>query len=218
MFPLGSASRRILSFPFMTVLVILLNAGAFYLELTQGNAFVAQWSAVPADIMQGRHLETLLTSMFLHGGWMHIIGNMVFLWAFAPPIEEGMGSGRFILFYLLGGIAAMATQMWVAPDSTVPALGASGAVAAVMGAYLVTYPRDQIRTLVLAPLFRVISIPAILLIGVWIATQVISVTTEMPAGESGGVAYFAHIGGAVFGAVTGLLFRRHLGVQPTSAG
>ena len=208
MFPLGSMSRNITGWPFVTLAIILINAGVFYLELTQGDAFVTRWSAVPADIMHGRHLESLLTSMFLHGGWLHIIGNMVFLWAFGPPIEEGMGPIRFLVFYLLGGTVAMATQMWADPHSTLPALGASGAVAAVMGAFLVTYPRDQIRTLILAPAVRVVSIPAIVLIGLWILTQVISVSTESTQANAGGVAYFAHIGGALFGAVTGRLLRR----------
>ena len=208
MFPLGSMSRSVTSWPFVTVLIILINAGVFYLELTQGNAFVTRWSAVPSEIMHGRHLEALVTSMFLHGGWLHIIGNMVFLWAFAPPIEEGMGPIRFLIFYLLGGVVAMATQMYVDPHSTLPALGASGAVAAVMGAFLVTYPGDRIRTLILAPVFRVVSIPAVVLIGLWILTQVISVSTEAAHANVGGVAYFAHIGGALFGAVTGRLFRR----------
>jgi len=208
MFPLGSVSRNITGWPFVTVLIILLNAGAFYLELAQGDAFIMRWSSVPAEITHGRHLETIVTSMFLHGGWMHIIGNMVFLWAFAPPMEDTMGSVRFLVFYLLGGMVAMAAQMAADPASTIPSLGASGAVAAVMGAFLVTYPRDQIRTLILAPVFRIVSIPAIVLIGLWILTQVISVSTETTEANTGGIAYFAHIGGAIFGAVTGRLFRR----------
>ena len=208
MFPLGSVSRSITSVPFVTVLVILINAGVFYLEMIQGDAFVMRWSAVANDITHGRHLETIVTSMFLHGGWMHIIGNMVFLWAFAPPMEGAMGSFRFVIFYLLGGAVAMAAQMYGDPNSTVPSLGASGAVAAVMGAFLVTYPRDQIRTLILAPTARIVSIPAIVLIGLWIVTQVISVTTETTQANAGGIAYLAHIGGAVFGVVTGRLFLR----------
>jgi membrane associated rhomboid family serine protease len=208
MFPLGSVSRSITSVPFVTVLVILINAGVFYLEMTQGDAFVMRWSAIANDITHGRHLETVATSMFLHGGWMHIIGNMVFLWAFAPPMEGAMGSFRFVIFYLLGGAVAMAAQMYGDPNSTVPSLGASGAVAAVMGAFLVTYPRDQIRTLILAPTARIVSIPAIVLIGLWIVTQVISITTETTQANAGGIAYLAHIGGAVFGVVTGRLFLR----------
>lgn len=205
MFPLGSVSRRITAIPFFTVLVILACAGVFYLELQQGEPFINRWSAVPRDIMAGREYETLVTSAFLHGGWMHIIGNMVFLWAFGPPMEEAMGTVRYTIFYLVGAVAAMAAHVWGDPSSTIPALGASGAVAAVMGAFLVTYPRDQIRTLVLTPAVRVIYIPAIILIGLWVITQVISVTTETAQGNAGGVAYYAHIGGAIFGALTGRL-------------
>lgn len=209
MFPLGSVSRRITAIPFITVLVILACAGVFYLELQQGEPFINRWSAVPREIMAGREYETLLTSAFLHGGWMHIIGNMVFLWAFGPPMEEAMGSARFMMFYIVGAVVAMAAHVWGDPSSTIPALGASGAVAAVMGAFLVTYPRDQIRTLVLTPAVRVIYIPAIVLIGLWVVTQVISVTTESQQANAGGVAYLAHIGGAIFGAVTGRLLVQH---------
>lgn len=205
MFPLGSVSRQITAIPFITVLVILACAGVFYLELQQGEPFINRWSAVPKEIMAGREYETLITSAFLHGGWMHIIGNMVFLWAFGPPMEEAMGTLRFMMFYIVGAVVAMAAHVWGDPSSTIPALGASGAVAAVMGAFLVTYPRDQIRTLVLTPAVRVILIPAIVLIGLWIVTQVISVTTETAQGSAGGVAYYAHIGGAIFGALTGRL-------------
>jgi membrane associated rhomboid family serine protease len=211
MFPLGSVSRSITGFPFVTALIILINAGVFYLELERGDAFVLRWSAVPAEISTGRDLETLITSAFLHGGWLHIIGNMVFLWAFGPQMEEAMNSLRFLVFYLLGAVAAMGAQVWGDPTGTIPALGASGAVAAVMGAFLVTYPRDTIRTLILIPpIIRVVYIPAVILIGLWIALQFASYSTELEQGraDAGGVAYLAHIGGAIFGAVTGRLFLR----------
>lgn len=206
MFPLGSVSRSITAIPFITVLVILANAGVFYLELQQGEPFIDRWSAVPAAIMAGREVETVIASAFLHGGWLHIIGNMVFLWAFAPPMEEAMGSVKFLIFYVAGAIAAAAAHIYGDPNSTIPMVGASGAVAAVMGAFLVTYPRDSIRTLVLTPAVRVIYIPAIVLIGLWIVLQVVSVTTEPTQANAGGVAYLAHIGGAVFGIVLGRLF------------
>lgn len=208
MFPLGSVSRSLTGVPFVTVLIILLNAAAFYMELTQGEDFVLKYSAVANEITHGRHYETVLTSMFLHGGWMHIIGNMVFLWAFAPPMEDAMGSIKFLLFYLIGGVVAMAAQMYGDPNSTVPSLGASGAVAAVMGAFMVTYPRDQIRVLILTPVARVVLVPAIVMIGFWILTQVISVATEVREANMGGVAYYAHIGGAIFGLITGRLLIR----------
>ena len=206
MFPLGSVSRSITGIPFITVLIILANAGVFYLELTQGDAFIDRWSAVPSAIMAGREYETILTSAFMHGGWLHIIGNMVFLWAFAPPMEEAMGPVKFLIFYLLGAIAAAAAHIYGDQSSTIPIVGASGAVAAVMGAFLVTYPRDSIRTLVLTPAVRVIYIPAIILIGLWIILQVVSVSTEPQQANAGGVAYLAHIGGAAFGIITGRLF------------
>jgi rhomboid family protein len=113
----------------------------FGAELAFGDNFVARWALVPAQISAGQHLETIFTAMFLHASWSHILGNMVFLWAFGPEIEDAMGPSRYLVFYLLGGVAAMATQVAFAPHSTVPNLGASGAIAAVMGAFLATYPR-----------------------------------------------------------------------------
>lgn len=206
MFPLGSVSRSITGIPFVTVLMILINAAVFYMEMQQGEPFIDRWSAVPAAIMAGREVETVITSAFLHAGWVHILGNMVFLWAFAPAMEDAMGSVKFLIFYLLGAVAAAAAHIYGDPNSAIPIVGASGAVAAVMGAFLVTYPRDSIRTLVLTPVARVIQIPAIVLIGLWIVTQVVSVTTEPQQANAGGVAYLAHIGGAAFGIITGRLF------------
>jgi membrane associated rhomboid family serine protease len=180
----------------------------FAMELIGGNDFILRWSLVPADIVAGRHLETILTSMFLHAGWEHIIGNMVFLWAFGPEIEDSMGSGRYLVFYLLGGLAATFAQVIVDPTSTISNLGASGAIAAVMGAFLVTYPRDQIRTVViLGWSVRVTFVPAVLLIGLWIVTQLFSgLGALMTTQTGGGVAYMAHIGGFTFGALTARLF------------
>lgn len=206
MFPLGSISRPLTAVPFVTVLIILINAGVFYLELTQGESFIYRYAAVPDKVMDGRTYETVITAAFLHAGWVHIIGNMIFLWAFAPPMEGAMGPIRFLIFYVLGIIAAAAAHIYGEPNSTVPMLGASGAVAAVMGAFLVTYPGDTIRTLILAPAPRIIHLPAIVLIGLWIALQFYSVTTETREANAGGVAYYAHIGGALFGIIAGRLF------------
>ncbi len=144
----------------------------FILELTGGDAFVLRWSAIPADIVAGRHLITILTSMFLHGSWSHILGNMIFLRAFGPEIEDAMNPWRYTAFYLAGGIVAMLAQVAVDPGSTVPTLGASGAIAAVMGAFLITYPRDKIRAvLIIGWLVRVTFIPAALFIGFWFVVQ-----------------------------------------------
>jgi membrane associated rhomboid family serine protease len=204
--PLGDASRRPTCFPIVTASIIAVNALVFVLELLGGDKFVTTWSAVPADISAGRHWITILTAMFMHGSWSHIMGNMVFLWAFGPEVEDMMTRWRYLAFYLFGGLAATLAQVAAGPDSTVPTLGASGAIAAVMGAFLVTYPRDSIRSLLIIFVFvRVAYIPAALLIGVWILTQFLNLgaVTEQ---ASGGIAYAAHVGGFVFGAVTARLF------------
>ena len=206
MFPVRDETRRPLHFPVVTVTIIALNVFAFILELAGGDAFVLRWSLVPADIVAGRHLETIVTSMFMHASWSHIIGNMIFLWAFGPEIEDVMNPWRYAAFYLCGGMLAMLAQAAVDPGSTIPNLGASGAIAAVMGAFLVTYPRDQIRTVLFFGWFiRITFIPAALLIGFWFVVQLFDfgVIADL---KSGGVAYLAHISGIVFGAVTARLF------------
>lgn len=205
--PLGDASRRPARAAIITVLIIAVNAFVFLQELTGGPRFVAAWSVVPLRLMHGHHAITLLTSMFMHGGWLHIIGNMVYLWAFGPAIEDAMGSFRFLLFYLAGGLVAMSGQVLADPFSTVPVLGASGAIAAVMGAFIVTYPRDRIRSLLFFfVFFRVAFIPSALLIGFWFLTQLVSAGSVATV-QSGGVAYLAHVGGFLFGVITARLFR-----------
>jgi len=206
MVPLGDASRSPARVPLVTALIIVINAGVFVMELMRGETFVMQWSAIPAQIVSGHHWITILTAMFMHGSWSHIIGNMIFLWAFAPEIEDAMGRGRYLIFYLVGGFVAMLAQVLANPHSTVPNLGASGAIAAVMGAFLVTYPRDQIRTLLFIFVFaRIRFIPAALLIGFWFLTQLFHAGAVANV-QTGGVAYLAHIGGFIFGAATARWF------------
>ncbi len=205
--PLSDASRRPNRVPVVTASIIAVNVFVFLLELTGGDAFVTKWALVPADIVAGQHLVTILTSMFMHASWSHIIGNMVFLWAFGPEIEDLMDRPRYLVFYLLGGLAATAAQVALGPTSTVPNLGASGAIAAVMGAFLVTYPRDRIRSLLVIFIFvQMRYIPAALLIGVWFLLQLVNLGAVAPQQASGGVAYAAHVGGFIFGAVTARLF------------
>jgi membrane associated rhomboid family serine protease len=206
MIPLEDDSRRPSRFPLITTSIICLNALAFILELTNGDEFVTQWSLIPAEIVGGHHWITILTALFMHASWSHIIGNMVFFWAFGPEIEDAMSPWRFLLFYFAGGVAAMLAQIAADPGSTIPVLGASGAIAAVMGAFLVTFPGDRIRTvLFFGFFFRVTFIPAALLIGFWFLVQLVSFGVIADA-QSGGVAYFAHIAGMIFGAVTARLF------------
>ncbi|HVP12225.1 MAG TPA: rhomboid family intramembrane serine protease [Phycisphaerae bacterium] len=178
------------------------------LELMGGEAFVMQWAEIPATIAAGHHWVTILTAMFMHAGWMHILGNMVFLWAFGPEIEDAMGRPRYLAIYLLSGLAASLAQTAISPSSTVPNLGASGAIAGVMGAFLITYPHDRIRTLLVFGWFtRIALIPAALLIGLWFLMQLFSqVGAVADVDVGGGVAYAAHVGGFIFGAVTGRVF------------
>ncbi len=216
--PLKDASRRPTRVPIITIFIIVVNVFVFVRELIGGEAFVTAWSVIPAQIFSGHHWITILTAMFMHASWSHIIGNMIFLWAFAPEIEDAMGPGRYLVFYLVGGIVAMLAQVAASPHSTVPNLGASGAIAAVMGGFLVTYPRDRIKSILFIFIFlKVTFIPAALLIGFWFLTQLVSAGSVAQA-QGGGVAYLAHIGGFIFGAVTARLFEdpRRIALQESA--
>src|SRR5215469_14717973 len=204
--PLTDASRRPVRIPLITGLIILVNVIVFGMELTHGEPFVMQWAAIPAEIVSGHHWITILTAMFMHASWSHIIGNMIFLWAFGPEVEDAMGRGRYLVFYLLGGLVAMLAQVLANSHSTVPNLGASGAIAAVMGAFLVMYPRDQIKSVLVIFIFvKITFIPACLLIGFWFLTQ-LAQAGEVARVQTGGVAYLAHVGGFLFGVVVARLF------------
>ncbi len=204
--PFSDASRRPMRFPVVTALIVAVNTFVFLLELAYGDAFVLHWSAIPAQIMSGHGWITILTAMFMHGSWSHIIGNMIFLWAFGPEMEDTMGRGRYLVFYLAGGLVAMLAQVLADAHSTVPNLGASGAIAAVMGAFIVTYPRDRIKSvLFIFVFFKVTFIPAVLLIGFWFLTQLVHAGAVAQV-QTGGVAYMAHVGGFIFGAATARLF------------
>jgi len=214
--PLGDASRRPVRMPVVTASLIVVNIIVFGFELAGGEAFVRQWSVTPAEISAGHHWITILTAMFMHGGWSHIAGNMIFLWAFGPEVEDAMGRWRYLAFYLIGGLVAMLAQVAANPHSTVPNLGASGAIAAVMGAFLVTYPRDQIRTLLFFFVFvRIRYVPAMLLIGIWFLSQLVNAGAVATV-DNGGIAYLAHVGGFAFGSATARLFER--GYVPAMAG
>jgi membrane associated rhomboid family serine protease len=215
--PLRDISRQPVHRPVITVSIIVINALVFVLELVGGEPFIQKWSVVPATIVAGQHWVTILTAMFMHAGWMHIIGNMVFLWAFGPEIEDAMGPVRYLVFYLFGGVVAFLAQIAAASSSTVPNLGASGAIAAVMGAFLITYPRDRIKTLLFLGWFiTVTAIPAAVLIGIWFLLQLFSQIGAVAQAQSGGgVAYMAHVGGFIFGVITAKLFedRRRIAAQ-----
>jgi membrane associated rhomboid family serine protease len=161
---------------------------------------------------------TVVTSMFLHGGFLHIAGNMLFLWIFGPNVEDSLGRPRFLAFYLLGGLVALGAQVLVDPSSSSPTLGASGAIAAVLGGYILLFPRARVLTLVFIVFFvTIVELPALLLLGFWFLEQLYfgSAGLTNPVGGGGGVAYFAHVGGFVFGlALVRLLVQRHKSEPP----
>ena len=207
MIPLSDASRRPSRAPVVTFLIIFINAVVFVLEILGGQEFVLQWSVVPARIMAGQGLVTILTAMFMHGGLAHILGNMIFLRAFGPEIEDAMGPVKFLGFYIIGGLVATVAQVVMDPMSVIPNLGASGAIASVMGAFLITYPRDRIKTVIFLGWYVTVRmIPAGLLVGFWFLTQLFSEIGAVARVQHGGVAYMAHIGGFITGMVTARLF------------
>jgi membrane associated rhomboid family serine protease len=191
--------------PFVTLALIAINIAVFCSYwLTQseneiGWLFV-NWGSVPARVMTGDGIETILTSMFLHGGWMHLAGNMLFLWIYGDNLEEEMGHMGFLVFYLLSGIAAAGLQIAADVNSGLPMVGASGAIAGVMGGYLLLFPRAKIDVLfIFVIFFRIFAIPAWIVLGIWLAIQVFS--GAVTPTDAGGVAYFAHIGGFLAGLV-----------------
>jgi membrane associated rhomboid family serine protease len=181
------------------------------------DAFVTEWGIVPAELTAawtaGSSLTTealtLITSQFLHGGWLHLLGNLLFLWIFGNNVEDRLGRLRFLLFYLVGGAIAGLTQVAIDPESTIPTIGASGAIAATLGAYVVLFPRARITSLVFLGFFyQLIDVPAVVVLVFWFLLQLIDGIASLGVTDAGGgVAFFAHIGGFVFGALVGVVVR-----------
>jgi len=204
-------NRGLRRFQSVTIAIILANVAVFMTELTAGDSFAIRWAMISADIMAGRNWLTLVTALFLHAGWMHILGNMLFLWAFGPQIEDAMGRIRYLAFYLLCGLAASLTQVAFTPSSTIPNLGASGAIAGVMGAFLITYPRDRIRTVLFFGFFgRITLVPAAFLIGLWFVIQLFIQVGAVADAQSGGIAYAAHVACFICGLITARRFERSM--------
>jgi len=193
--------------PILTVTLIVVNIAVFLVTYFSGqfNQIVDSYGLKPAEMFAGQRLYTVFTSMFLHGGFLHIFGNMLYLWIFGDNIEDVLGRGKFILFYLgCGIIASLAQGLWE-PSSTIPMIGASGAISGILGAYIVLYPRARVYTLVW---YYVVKIPAVAFLGFWFVLQVLNVSILTVAGAPSGVAYLAHIGGFVAGALMILPVRR----------
>src|SRR5262245_26147762 len=213
MFPIGDDQGPGRGVPIVTIALIVLNVLAFMLELGQGSeralqSFITAWGVVPADDSVGHDLPpliplpfwaTLFTSMFLHGGWMHLGGNMLYLWIFGDNIERAMGSVRYLAFYLICGIAAGLAHIAFSGGSAVPSVGASGAISGVLGGYLLMFPQNRVRVLTRG---GVASVPVVVVLGFWIVIQLISqVGAIAQTSDGGGVAYMAHIGGFLAGLI-----------------
>jgi membrane associated rhomboid family serine protease len=207
-FPIGDENAGTILKPIVNWTLIGISVAVFVFQITlsqsQLEAFFMQYGAVPAEITDFRNLPSLLTSMFLHGGLGHLFGNMVFLYVFGDNIEDAMGHVSYLLFYLLCGIAAGLTQILLNPDSTIPLIGASGAISGVMGAYIVLFPQGKVRAIVL---YTVMLVPAWIMIGVWFALQLFSGFSTLGGPDVGGVAFWAHVGGFVAGAILVWIFR-----------
>ena len=212
-FPIGDDNIEGGHPPVFSYLFLTLNIGLFLFQVSMPEGaragFVQDYGAIPAEISRGIDLGTLFSSMFLHGSWMHLLGNMLYLWIFADNIEAVIGNFRFLMFYLACGLLAGLMQVAIAPDSGIPCIGASGAIAGVMGAYIVMFPKSRVRMLFLL-FFAIIYIPAWVFLGFWFIQQLISGMGVLGASgtNAGGVAWWAHIGGFVFGLVSGYYYRQ----------
>jgi membrane associated rhomboid family serine protease len=207
MFPIGDDNSARRTVPIVTYALIAVNFLFFFAELNGGDAFIQQWAFVPRRFLAnpGGDFPTLFTSMFMHAGWLHLLGNMLYLWIFGDNVEDRFGHIKFTIFYLLCGIAATFAQLAFSSGSNIPNLGASGAIAGVLGSYILLFPRSRVSVLMGR---GVIPMPALAVIGLWIVLQFVSgIGSISNTAESGGVAYMAHIGGFIAGFVLTLLFR-----------
>lgn len=214
MIPIGDLNPR-RHFPLATILIIALNVVVFFYQLLLPdealNRLVLAAGLVPYEVTNRFGVAVvgdLLTSMFLHGGWMHIISNMLYLWIFGDNVEDRLGLPVYAAFYLVAGVGASLAQVAINPASTIPTIGASGAIAGVLGAYLVMFPKTRVRTLILAFRFiRIVELPALVVLGLWFVLQIFSGLASVTSMATGGVAWFAHIGGFVIGVLVGLFYK-----------
>jgi membrane associated rhomboid family serine protease len=213
MLPIGDDDSARRTVPLVTYVLIALNVLFFFVELNGGDAFIEKWAFVPGRFMANPTSEfpTLLTSMFMHGGWAHLGGNMLYLWIFGDNVEDRFGHIKFFIFYLLCGLAATFAQLAFSLGSNVPNLGASGAIAGVLGSYILMFPQQRVRVLV----GRVVTpVSALIVIGFWFVLQLFSgVGSIANTADTGGVAYMAHVGGFIAGFVLTFVFRGNTRAQ-----
>jgi membrane associated rhomboid family serine protease len=213
MLPIGDDNSMRRTVPVVTYALIALNVLFFFVELSGGDPFIEKWAFVPSRFLANPVADflTIFSSMFMHAGWVHLGGNMLYLWIFGDNVEDRFGHNKFIIFYLLCGLAATFAQLAFSIGSEVPNLGASGAIAGVLGAYILLFPKGKVRVLQGQ---QVIQVPALIVIGIWIVLQFFSgIGSIANAAQTGGVAYMAHIGGFLAGFALTFLFRGSRGAQ-----
>jgi membrane associated rhomboid family serine protease len=218
MFPIGDDDSGRRSVPVVTYALIALNVLFFFVEMSGGDAFIEKWAFVPHRFLANPGVDflTIFTSMFMHAGWVHLGGNMLYLWIFGDNVEDRFGPVKFLVFYLLCGIAATFAQLAFSMGSNIPNLGASGAIAGVLAGYLVLFPQGKVNVLMGR---GIIPMPALMVIGLWIVLQFFSgiASITSTSADTGGVAYMAHIGGFAAGFVLTYLFRDNNTMQRLTA-
>jgi membrane associated rhomboid family serine protease len=207
MLPIGDDDSARRTVPLVTYALIALNVLFFFVELSGGDAFIAKWAFVPSRFLANPSGDflTLFTSMFMHAGWLHLGGNMLYLWIFGDNVEDRFGHGKYIIFYLVSGLAATFAQLAFSIGSNIPNLGASGAIAGVLGSYILLFPQERVKVLQGQ---QVIQVPALIVIGIWIVLQFFNgIGSIANTTDTGGVAFMAHIGGFLAGLILTFLFR-----------
>lgn len=207
MMPLGDDNFDRKSAPVITYLLIALNVLFFFIEMGGGEEFIMKWAFIPSRFLASplSNTPTLFTSMFMHGGVMHLFGNMLYLWIFGDNVEDRMGKISFLFFYLVCGVAATFSQLYFSPNSSIPNVGASGAIAGVLGAYLLLFPGEKVKVLIGN---MVTALPSLVVIGLWFVLQIMGQTDASGESDVGGVAYIAHVGGFIVGFAIALLWVR----------
>jgi membrane associated rhomboid family serine protease len=218
MFPIGDDNSTRRRFPVVTSVLIAINVAVFLLELSAGDAFIEKWAFVPVRFNSEplANAVTVISAMFMHGGWLHLGGNMLYLWIFGDNVEDRLGPVRFTIFYFLAGIAATFAQFMVNPGSPIPNVGASGAIAGVLGGYLLMFPQARVDVLLGR---QVVAMPAWIVLGFWVVLQMVSgvgSVADTAQTEQGGIAYMAHVGGFVAGVLLTFVMRGGPGPRTTA--
>jgi membrane associated rhomboid family serine protease len=218
MFPIGDDDSSVRTIPVVTYGLIAANVLFFLIELNGGDDFIRRWAFIPSQFSRDpvANVPTIFTAMFMHGGWMHLFGNMLYLYIFGDNVEDQFGPVKYLIFYLVAGIAATFAQYFFSEGSNIPNLGASGAIAGVLGAYMLMFPRARVSVLVIR---QIVEMPAIVVIGFWIVLQLFSgvgaIARTDASADQGGVAYMAHVGGFITGLCVAFLFARPRGPTRT---